>query len=92
MTGAAPPTWYVTFEVRKRGILPRQRSPRETRTFATEDEARIFARSRFEEGLTVYAGTINPHTPKLLVPFSQIPAWLTGERSDDEPPYGENKE
>ena len=29
-------TWYVTFEAQKRGILPKSRSPRETRTFATE--------------------------------------------------------
>jgi hypothetical protein len=92
LTGASTPIWYVTFEVRKRGILPRQRSPRETKTFATEAEAKIFARSKLDEGLIVYAGTINPHTPKRLVPSSQIYAWLTGERADDEPPYGENKE
>ena len=60
------PIWYVTFEVRKRGILPKQRSPRETRTFVTEAEAKAFARSKLDEGLTVYAGTINPHTPKRL--------------------------
>ena len=58
------PIWYVTFEVRKRGILPKQRSPREARTFVTEAEAKAFARSKLDEGLTVYAGTINPHTPK----------------------------
>lgn len=92
MTAATTPIWYVTFEVRKRGLLPKQRSPRDTRTFATEDEAKAFARSKFEEGLTVYAGTINPHTPRRLVPSSEIHAWLTGERSDDELPYGENKE
>ena len=93
MTGATTPIWYVTFEVRKRGILPKLRSPRETRTFATEDEAKTFARSKFEEGLTVYAGTINPHVPKRLVSSSQVQDWLRGERSDDEPPsYGEKKE
>jgi hypothetical protein len=92
LTGATTPIWYVTFEVHKRGMLLKQRSPRETKTFATEDEAKIFARSKFEEGLTVYAGTINPHTPKRLVPSLQIDAWLKGERSDDQPPCGENKE
>ena len=56
-------TWYVTFEVRKRGILPKQRSPRETKTFATEAEAKAFARPKHEEGLPVFAGTINPHSP-----------------------------
>jgi hypothetical protein len=63
LTGAATPTWYVTFEIRKRGILPKQRSPRETRAFVTEGEAKIFARSKLKEGLTVFAGTINPHFP-----------------------------
>ena len=68
LTGAATPIWFVTFEIRKRGILPKQRSPRETRTFATEGEAKIFARSKLEEGLTVFAGTINPHYPNGLSP------------------------
>jgi hypothetical protein len=86
------PIWYVTFEVRQRGILPRQRSPRETRTFATEAEAKIFARSKFDEGLVVYAGTINPHTPKRLVPTSQIDSWLADAPIDDESTYGEKDE
>jgi hypothetical protein len=86
LTGAARPIWYVTFEIRKRGILPKQRSPRETRTFATEAEAKIFARSKLEEGLTVFAGTINPHMPKRLVLSSQIYAWLADEHGDNEPP------
>ena len=82
LTGAATPIWYVTFEIRKRGILPKQRSPRETRTFVTEDEAKIFARSKLEEGLTLFAGTINPHFPKRLVPSSQIYAWLADEHDE----------
>jgi hypothetical protein len=83
LTGAATPIWFVTFEIRKRGILPKQRSPRETRTFATEHEAKIFARSMLEEGLTVFAGTINPHLPKRLVLSSQIYAWLGDEHRDN---------
>jgi hypothetical protein len=86
LTGAATPIWYVTFEIRKSGILPKQRSPRETRTFVTEGEAKIFARSKLEEGLTVFAGTINPHLPKRLVPSSQIYAWLADEHGDNGPP------
>ena len=92
LTGAMTPIWYVTFEVRKRGILPRQRSPRETRTFGTEAEAKTFARSKLEDGLTIFAGTINPHTPKRLVPSSQIYAWLADGHGDDEPPRGEDHE
>jgi len=91
LTGAARPIWYVTFEIRKRGILPKQRSPRETRTFATEAEAKIFARSKLEEGLTVFAGTINPHMPKRLVLSSQIYAWLADEHGDNEPPPGDQE-
>jgi hypothetical protein len=86
LTGAATPIWYVTFEIRKRGILPKQRSPRETRTFVTEDEAKIFARSKLKEGLTVFAGTINPHFPKRLVPSSQIYAWLDEHGDNGQPP------
>lgn len=86
------PTWYVTFEVRQRGILPRQRSPRETRTFLTEADAKTFARAKLEEGLTVYAGTINPHAPKRLVPSLRIHVWLAGESADGEPPNGDGQE
>jgi hypothetical protein len=77
--------WYVTFEMRKRGILPRRRSPRVTRTFQTEAEAKEFARARFDEGLVVFAGTLNPHVPKRLIPSGSIPLWLEGasQESDD---------
>jgi len=73
------PTWYVTFENRKSGVLPKQRSPRETRTFATEDEARQFAREKFDEGLAVFAGTINPQVPRRIIPSSDIQAWLADD-------------
>ncbi len=80
------PTWYVTFEIRKRGVLPRERSPRETKTFATEDEAKLFARAKLDEGLAVFAGTINPHLPKRIVPASGIPAWLGDDQETLSPP------
>ena len=72
------PTWYVTFEVRKRGTLPKQRSPRETRTFATEAEAKVFVRAKLDEGLAVFAGTINPSVPRRLIPSAHIQTWLAG--------------
>ena len=74
------PTWYVTFEVQKRGVLPRQRSPRETKTFATEQDAKLFARAKLDEGLAVFAGTINPHLPRRLIPAADINAWLADEQ------------
>jgi hypothetical protein len=68
--------WYVTFEVPRRGVLPERRSPRTTRTFATETDAKNFARAKLNEGLTIFAGTLNPYLPKLVVPSDSIHAWL----------------
>ena len=78
-----PYTWYVTFEVQKRGVLPRRRSPRATINFETETEAKDFARTKFDEGLIVYAGTINPYSPKQLVPSSDIPSWIEHAQEQD---------
>jgi len=69
-------TWYVTFEVQKRGTLPRPRHPRLTQGFATEAEAQAFAREKFDQGLVVTAGTLNPYSPKQTIPASSIPGWL----------------
>jgi hypothetical protein len=88
---AVPLTWFVTFEIRKRGLLrKRERSPRETHTFATEAEAKLFAQTKLEEGLVVFAGTINPHSPKRIILSRNIAGWLAEEneplsRSKDQP-------
>jgi hypothetical protein len=68
-------------------VLPRRRSPRATRRFETEKQARDFARAKFNEGLTVYAGTINPHLPRQLIPSKSIPSWLgqAEEKENAEP-------
>ena len=81
-------TWYVTFESRPRILRASRHSPRETRTFATEDEAKIFARSKLDEGLIVFAGTINPHLPRRHVASSHIQTWLSEghENSAASPP------
>ena len=71
-----PPFWYVTFEVHKRGVLPKRRSPRLTRTFDTEAEAKNFARAKLQEGLAAFAGTINPHVPRQLISSHDIAAWV----------------
>jgi hypothetical protein len=78
-----PQTWYVTFEVHRRGTLPKRRSPRETRTFESEAEARTFAREKFNEGLIVFAGTLNPFLPRRLIPSNEIPAWIERGKSED---------
>nr|WP_081851568.1 hypothetical protein [Bradyrhizobium sp. URHD0069] len=73
-------TWYVTFEVPRRGTLVRRRSPRSTRTFETETEAKNFARMKLDDGLIVTAGTINPHVPRRAIPSGNIPSWLGHEQ------------
>ena len=83
-------TWFVTFEVQRRGVLPERRSPRATVTFETEAKAKSFARTKLNEGLAVHAGTINPHLPRQIIPLKGIPSWLeVGEerefaQSDDQ--------
>lgn len=76
--------WYVTFEVRKRGTLPQRRSPRVTKTFETEREAQEFARAKLEEGLVVFAGTLNPHVPKRIIPSEAIPLWLESSQASSQ--------
>jgi hypothetical protein len=86
-------TWYVTFEVPRTGTLVQRRNPRLTKTFETEAEARDFARKKFDCGLIVTAGTINPHLPRRAIPSEEIPVWLesgsrqqTIDREDDQGP------
>jgi hypothetical protein len=76
-------TWYVTFEVPRTGTLVQRRNPRLTKTFETEAEARDFARTKFEGGLVVTAGTINPHLPRRGIPSEEIPAWLGSDSAPD---------
>src|SRR5262245_3070464 len=83
--------WYVTFEVRGRGTRLRKRRVIETRTFATEAEAKQFARAKLDEGLAVNAGTINPHLPKQIIPPNRIASWLEDNDTDAHPRVSENQ-
>ena len=67
MTNAMLHTWYVSFEDRRR--------IRFTTTFATEIEAKNFAREKSEDGLIVFAGTINS-LPRQLIPSERIFEWV----------------
>jgi hypothetical protein len=78
-----PHSWFVTFEVPKRGMLPKRRSPRVTKTFENEEEAKSFAQSRFDEGLIVHAGTLNPHSPRQLISSRNILSWLHDPQEPD---------
>ncbi|MBR0755000.1 hypothetical protein JQ604_22685 [Bradyrhizobium jicamae] len=83
------PTWFVTVQIRKRGLLQkRERSPRETRTFATEAEAKRFAGMKLEEGLVVFAGTINPYSPKRLILSHDVAGWLEEQIESNEDQRG----
>ena len=73
-------TWYVTFEVPKTRKLAGRRSPRSTRTFETEADAKTFARTKFIDGLIVNAGTINPHMPRQAIAWSSMSCWLEETR------------
>jgi hypothetical protein len=86
-----PHVWYVSFETHKRGILRKRRNARVTRTFETETEAKDFARTKFDEGLVVFAGTLNPHLPKRLIPSGNIPQWLEGALQEPNDARGDEK-
>jgi hypothetical protein len=47
-----------------------------TKTFETETAAKVFARTKFDSGLIITAGTINPYLPRRAIPSGEIPAWL----------------
>jgi hypothetical protein len=70
-------TWYVSYV--SDADVSVERAHRATRTFAGEAAARTFARTRFEAGdKTLVAGTLNPVTPKRVIPSAGIPDWLDG--------------
>jgi hypothetical protein len=72
-------TWYVSYVAS--GDISGERAYRATKTFANEREAKAFARARFDAGdKTLVAGTLNPVTPKRIIPSSAIPDWLDEAR------------
>jgi hypothetical protein len=52
-----------------------------TETFASEREAKQFAKAKMGPTQNITAGTINPHTPKRTVPPMQVADWV--EESDE---------
>ena len=75
MSSTSQMTWYVSYVAS--GDTSGERAYRATKTFASEGEAITFARRRFQAGdKTLVAGTINPVTPKRVIPSSAIPDWL----------------
>ncbi|WP_166296796.1 MULTISPECIES: hypothetical protein [unclassified Bradyrhizobium] len=66
--------WYVSFAVRN-SDAGHHRFPRQTRTFASELDAKAFARTLLDQAQDVSAGTINPHTPRRVIAPAAITAW-----------------
>ena len=72
--------WYVSSET-----YVTRRHVRSSSAFASESQAKRFARQELAAGKAVYAGTINPHTPKCFIPPEKVQSWLdTGESAVNE--------
>jgi hypothetical protein len=69
-----PNCWYVSYAV-KSDRDPR-RYARVTRTFDSEEHAKLFVREIAADYLRLAAGTINPHSPKRVMSAAEIAAWL----------------
>jgi hypothetical protein len=65
-----PHCWYVSYAV-KSDRDPR-RYARVTRTFDSEEHAKLFVREIAADHLRLAAGTINPHSPKRVVSAAEI--------------------
>ena len=71
--------WYVSLEGPNnwRATTSRAPSPRKTKSFQTEIEAKQFAKAMLSKGLKVTAGTLNPHLPtRRLVLASDVEHWI----------------
>lgn len=87
MTAHVNNSWYVTFEMPKTMKLRGWRTPRTTKTFQNELEAKEFARIKYAEGLKINVGTINPHLPKRAIAWRDVHHWLdeTRKQETDDP-------
>jgi hypothetical protein len=75
MGGSPQMTWYVSYVASADASADRVQ--RATKTFSCEGDARTFAQTRFAAGdRTLMAGTLNPATPKRLIPSAAILEWL----------------
>jgi hypothetical protein len=69
-----PGQWYVSYRVKPDDGS--RRYARKTRTFDTEDHAKLFAREIVADHLRPTAGTINPHSPKKIISATDMATWL----------------
>jgi hypothetical protein len=52
-----------------------RRHARVTKTFDTEEHAKLFVREIAVSNQRITAGTINPHSPKQIIPATEVMAW-----------------
>jgi hypothetical protein len=69
-----PNRWYVSYTVKSNSV-PR-RYARRSKTFDTEEHAKLFVREVAADNQRLTAGTINPLAPKRVIPATEIAAWL----------------
>jgi hypothetical protein len=66
--------WYVSYTVKPNDGS--RRYARKTRTFDSEELAKLFARKIAADDLRPTAGTINPYSPKKIISATDMAAWL----------------
>jgi hypothetical protein len=69
-----PRRWYVSYKVKPDDGS--REYARKTRTFDTEEHAKLFAREIVGDNLRPTAGTINPHSPKKVISATAMANWL----------------
>ncbi|MFB9269662.1 hypothetical protein ACFFWD_42225 [Bradyrhizobium erythrophlei] len=66
--------WYVSFAVRDANA-GHSRYARQTKTFASEHQAKVFAGTMLDRTDDISAGTINPHMPRRVIAPAAIIDW-----------------
>lgn len=72
-----PDSWYVAYTLGKSVTSSDKASgaTRNTKTFKSEADAKLFALQLVEDGCNASAGTLNPYSPKQTIGPLQIEDW-----------------
>lgn len=69
-------TWYVSVQTELSKSGSGRTYSRLSRSFPLESDAKKYAAMVIREGRAVTAGTINPKSPKVVIPSSGIRRWI----------------
>jgi hypothetical protein len=83
-TGPGASVVAIHYPFRQRGARLAPRGA--TETFRSELEAKEFARQKLADTQNITAGTLNPHSPKRLIPPAQLIEWLEEPHDTDAAP------